>query len=340
MPSTLHQPFVRRLAGSQVPAVGLGMMGMSEFYGAHDDAESLATLHAAFDMGLRHLDSADTYGAGHNEQLLGRFLAELSPAQRAEISFATKFGIDRPPGTYERHIDNSPAYIRAACEASLKRLGLEQIGLYYLHRRDPSVPIEDAMTALAGLRAEGKIAAIGLSEVSLQTLQRAHAVHPVAALQSEYSLWERGAELEMLPATAAMGIAFVAYSPLGRALLSAALPATQDLAPDDFRRILPRFNGAAGEHNRALVAEFAKLADTWGLPASQLALAWILNKQAHVLVIPGTRRRTHLASNWAAGQIRLTTEQLTALDALFAPGSVTGERYTEGGWVGIESPRG
>ncbi|MCV2370574.1 aldo/keto reductase [Roseateles oligotrophus] len=329
----------RRLAGREVPAIGLGLMGMSEFYGAHDDAESLATLHAAFELGLRHFDTADTYGAGHNEQLLGRFVAELKPAQRADLLLSTKFGINRPPGTYERHIDNSPAYIRAACEASLKRLGLEQIGLYYLHRRNPAVPIEVVMETLAALKAEGKIAAIGLSEVSAETLRRAHAVHPVAALQSEYSLWERAAEQEMLPTSAALGVAFVAYSPLGRALLSATMPATQDLAPDDFRRMLPRFNGEAGESNRALAERLATLAAAWSMPASQLALAWILHKQPHVLVIPGTRRQTHLGSNWAACRIDLNAVQMAALDALFAPGAVAGERYTEGGWVGIESAR-
>ncbi|MCV2360733.1 aldo/keto reductase [Paucibacter sp. TC2R-5] len=330
---------IRRLAGQDVPAIGLGLMGMSEFYGAHDDGESLATLHAAFELGVRHLDTADTYGAGHNEQLLGRFVAELKPAQRAELLIATKFGINRPPGTYERHIDNSPAYIRAACEDSLKRLGVEQLGLYYVHRRDPVRPIEAVMDSLVALKAEGKIAAIGLSEVSAQTLRRAHAVHPVAALQSEYSLWERAAEQEMLPTCAALGVAFVAYSPLGRALLSATMPATQDLAPDDFRRMLPRFNGAAGAHNRALVARLAELAAAWGMPPSQLALAWILNKHPHVLVIPGTRRQTHLGSNWSAGQIDLNAVQVDALDALFAAGAVAGERYTEGGWVGIESVR-
>ncbi|MDC8770209.1 aldo/keto reductase [Roseateles albus] len=358
---------IRRLAGQDVPAIGLGLMGMSEFYGAHDDGESLATLHAAFELGVRHLDTADTYGAGHNEQLLGRFVAELKPAQRAELLIATKFGINRPPGShagpqgrriaasspprgskeawdgpalpYERHIDNSPAYIRAACEDSLKRLGVEQLGLYYVHRRDPARPIEAVMDSLVALKAEGKIAAIGLSEVSAQTLRRAHAVHPVAALQSEYSLWERAAEQEMLPTCAALGVAFVAYSPLGRALLSATMPATQDLAPDDFRRMLPRFNGAAGAHNRALVARLAELAAAWGMPPSQLALAWILNKHPHVLVIPGTRRQTHLGSNWSAGQIALNAVQVAALDALFAAGAVAGERYTEGGWVGIESVR-
>ncbi len=330
----------RLLAGQRVPAVGLGLMGMSEFYGAADDAESLATLQAAYDLGQRHFDTADTYGLGHNEQLLGRFLARLSPAQRAELVVASKFGIKRQPGRYEREIDNSPAYIRSACEASLQRLGLEQIGLYYVHRRDPVVPIETVMQTLAALQTEGKIGAIGLSEVSLETLQRAHAVHPVAALQSEYSLWERGAEAQMLPATAALGIAFVAYSPLGRALLSAALPPTQALSPDDFRRILPRFNGEAGEQNRQLAARLAELAAQWELQASQLALAWLLNKQPHLLVIPGTRRQSHLRSNWEAGALTLTPAQMDALDRLFAPGVVAGARYTEGGWVGIESQRG
>ncbi|MEJ6001392.1 aldo/keto reductase [Paucibacter soli] len=329
----------RTLAGRPLPAIGLGCMGMSEFYGASDEAESLATLHAARELGLRHFDTADTYGAGHNEQLLGRFLAQLSPAQRSELLVASKFGIQRPPGTLERHIDNSPAYIRAACEASLQRLGVEQIGLYYVHRRDPAVPIELVMQTLAALKTEGKIGAIGLSEVSAETLRRAHAVHPVAALQSEYSLWERGAEAAMLALTAELGCAFVAYSPLGRALLTAALPATQDLAPNDFRRALPRFNGEAGERNRALAGQLAALAADWGCSAAQLALAWVLNKQPHAHVIPGTRRRQHLRSNWEAAQLVLTAAQLQALDQLFAPGVVAGERYAELGWVGIESAR-
>ena len=327
----------RPLAHRQVPAIGLGLMGMSEFYGATDDAESLATLHAAFELGLRHFDTADTYGAGHNERLLGRFLAELSAAQRAEVMVATKFGIKRPPGTYERHIDNSPAYIRAACEASLQRLGIEQIGLYYVHRRDPAEPIEAVMQTLAALTREGKIAAVGLSEVSLETLTRAHAVHPVAALQSEYSLWERGAEAEMLPATQALGIAFVCYSPLGRALLTATLASTQDLAPDDFRRALPRFNGEAGAQNRALAEQLAALAAGWGHAPSAVALAWILGKQGHAVVIPGTRRQTHLRSNWAAGQLALEAEQMRQLDSLFAVGRASGARYTEAGRIGIES---
>jgi aryl-alcohol dehydrogenase-like predicted oxidoreductase len=331
---------LRRLAGFPLmPAVGLGMMGMSEFYGQTDDVESLNTLHAAFEMGVRHFDTADTYGAGHNEQLLGRFLSELSSAQRAELCIATKFGIRRLPGTYARQIDNTSAYVRAACEASLQRLGVEQIGLYYVHRRDPSVPIETVMETLAALKAAGKIAAIGLSEVSAETLQRAHAVHPVAALQSEYSLWSRGAEAQILPATRALGIAFIAYSPLGRALLSAELAPTQDLASEDFRRVLPRFNGAAGEHNRALVARLAKLAASWGHAPAQVALAWILNKHPNTLVIPGTRRQTHCATNWAAAQIELGTQQVQALDELFAHGAALGERYTEGGWVGIEAAR-
>lgn len=340
MNSQSTTPLQRRLAGRDIPAIGLGLMGMSEFYGAVDDAESLATLHAARELGVRHLDTADTYGSGHNERLLGRFLAELSPAQRAEMLVASKFGIKRPPGTYERHIDNSAAYARAACEASLQRLGLERIELFYVHRRDPAVPIEELMLTLADLKAEGKIGAVGLSEVSEDTLRRAHAVLPVAALQNEYSLWERSAEQAMLAVTAELGVAFVAYSPLGRALLSAQLPATQDLAPDDFRRALPRFNGEAGEHNRQLAERLAALAADWGHSAAQLALAWVLHQQPHTLVIPGTRRQKHLLSNWAAGQIQLEPTQVDTLNRLFAPGSVAGSRYTELGWVGIESARG
>ncbi len=329
----------RPLAGRPVHPVGLGCMGMSEFYGASDDDASLSLLHAAFDAGVRHFDTADTYGSGHNESLLGRFVAELSAGQRAELVLASKFGIQRPPGTYERHIDNSPAYIRAACEASLQRLGVERIGLYYLHRRNPAVPIEAVMEALAALKREGKIGAIGLSEVSAETLKRAHAVHPVAALQSELSLWERGAEDEMLALTAELGTAFVAYSPLGRALLTATLATPEALAENDFRRQLPRFNGTAGAHNRALAAQLAELAQAWGHSASQVALAWVLNKAAHTHVIPGTRRLAYLQSNLAAGAITLDAAQMQALEALFARGAVQGERYTAKGWVGIESTR-
>ena len=331
--------WLRPLAGFQLPAMGLGCMGMSEFYGPSDDEQSLRTLRAAYDRGVRHFDTADTYGSGHNETLLGRFLAGLAPGERAGVCVATKFGIRRTPGTYERNIDNSPDYVKSACEASLRRLGLDCLPLFYVHRRDPAVPIEALMESLVALKTAGKIAAIGLSEVSADTLRRAHAVHPVAALQNEYSLWERGAEAEMLPLCQALGVAFVAYSPLGRALLSAELPPTEELDAKDFRRQLPRFSGEAGAHNRALVAEFSSLAEGWQMKPAQVALAWILSRQPHAHVIPGMRRETHLQANWDGARRTLDAAQLARLDALFAPEAVQGARYTPQGYVGIESPQ-
>ena len=330
-------PLPRPLGQRQVHPLGLGCMGMSEFYGQTDDAQSLATLHMAHGLGVNHFDTADAYGFGHNESLLGRFLRELSPSQRNQVTVATKFGIVREPGRYERRIDNSPAYIRQACDASLQRLGVERIDLYYCHRRDPAVPLEVLMGTLGDLVRAGKIAAVGLSEVSAESLRTAHALHPVAAVQSEYSLWERGAEQAVLPTAQALGIAFVAYSPLGRAFLTDQPPVVDALAPDDFRRALPRFNGAEGQANRSLQQGLAQLAQSAGLPVTTLALAWMLHRHPHVLPIPGTRRSQHLQQNLAAAQATLPAEVMDALDALFAPGRVAGARYTEAGWVGIEA---
>lgn len=338
-PETKRQPAPRPLAGQTVHPIGLGCMGMSEFYGPSDDSESLATLHAAVGLGVQHFDTADTYGFGHNESLLGKFLHELTGAERQRLVVATKFGIVRQEGRYERRIDNSAAYVRQACEASLRRLGVERIDLYYCHRRDPSVPIADLMGSLAQLVKEGKIAAIGLSEVSTATLIEAHAVHPVAALQSEYSLWERGAEAEMLPTTQALGTAFVAYSPLGRAFLTDAPPQVGDLADNDFRRALPRFNGAAGNHNQALQQQLASLANNLGVSTATLALAWMLHRQPNVLPIPGTRRHRHLETNTSAASLALGRDTLDALNRLFALGAAQGERYPDVGWAGIETPR-
>lgn len=335
---THGDPAPRPLAGQPVHPIGLGCMGMSEFYGDSDDQESLATLHAALALGVRHFDTADTYGLGHNETLLGRFLAELTGAERERTLVATKFGIVRQEGRYERRIDNSAAYVRQACEASLRRLGVERIDLYYCHRRDPQVPIADLMGSLAQLVQEGKIAAIGLSEVSAASLREAHAVHPVAALQSEYSLWERGAENALIPTAQALGTAFVAYSPLGRAFLTDAPPQVDDLPDNDFRRALPRFNGDAGAHNRQLQQRLASMADTLKVSTAELALAWVLHKHPHVLPIPGTRRLRHLQSNIGAASLALSPETLAALDQLFPPGAALGERYPEAGWAGIEAP--
>ena len=321
--------------GPMVSALGLGCMGMSEFYGPSDDAESLRTLARALELGVSLFDTADTYGLGHNESLLGRFLDEGGAARRRQAVVASKFGIVREAGTYERRIDNSPAYIRSACEASLRRLGVERIDLYYCHRRDPDVPIEEVVGAMAELVAEGKIGAIGLSEVSVETLRRAHAVHPVAAVQSEYSLWSREPEAGMLAACAELGTAFVAYSPLGRAFLTATVD-TGKLADDDFRKRNPRFSGEAEARNRQLVAALGELAAARGLSNAQLALAWLLNKAPHVIPIPGTRRITYLESNVSAADITLTADELAELDRLFDPLAVAGARYPEGGFVGVE----
>lgn len=323
-------------SGPEVSAIGLGCMGMSEFYGHSDDADSLRTLERALELGITHFDSADTYGLGHNESLLGRFIAQGGPARRRQAVVATKFGIVRAAGQYERRIDNSPAYIRAACEASLQRLGVERIDLYYCHRRDPAVPIEEVMGAMGDLVAAGKVGALGLSEVSIDTLRRAHAVHPIAAVQSEYSLWSRDAERGMLATCAELGVAFVAYSPLGRAFLTGALDVDK-LADDDFRKRNPRFAGEARVKNQQLVDALAALASERGLSSSQLALAWLLNKHPHVVPIPGTRRIAYLESNAQAADVTLTVGELEALDRLFDPQSVAGARYPDAGFVGIET---
>jgi len=306
-------------------------MGMSEFYGPRNDAESLATLEAALAAGIDFFDTADTYGHGDNEELVGRFLK----GKRDKVILATKFGIVRQRNSPERRIDNSPAYIRAACDASLKRLGIERIDLYYMHRRNSETPIEEAVGAMAELVKQGKVKALGLSEVSVDTLRRAHQVHPIAALQTEYSLWSREPEQGLLQACAELGIAFVAYSPLGRAFLTGKVSKPEDLPEGDFRRANPRFQGEALARNNRLADALGKFAAERKATPAQIALAWLLNKHPHVVPIPGTKRRTYLKENAAAAEIKLNTAEIAALDKIFAPGEVAGTRYAEDAMKGL-----
>jgi len=296
-------------------------MGMSEFYGATDDERSIATIHRALDLGVNFLDTADIYGAGHNEQLLGRALAGR---RREEAVVATKFGA-RGQG----NVDSTPEYARQAVDASLARLGIDHIDVYYLHRRNPEVPIEDTVGALADLVAQGKIRHIGLSEVSADTLRRAHAVHPIAALQSEYSLWERGLEAEVLPAARALGIAVVPYSPVGRGFLTGTVTDLNSLAPDDYRRFDPRFQGDNLKRNLTLAERVKTLAKQVGVTPTQLALAWLLHQGPDVIPIPGTKRISYLEQNAAAADVKLNAEILAALDAAVPPGAAAGDRYPE-----------
>ncbi len=320
-----------------ISPIGLGCMGMSEFYGNSDDTQSLTLFDKALALGVNFWDTADTYGFGHNESLIGQWLSQLPEKNRHldSLVIATKFGIVREPNQYQRRIDNSPAYIRRACEASLQRLGVEQIDLYYCHRRNPDTPIEEMMVTLSQLVAEGKIKGIGLSEVSAKSIRQAHAVYPLTAVQTEYSLWSREAEAEVIPTCQELGITFVAYSPLGRAFLTGKLD-TSKLADNDFRQALPRMQGNAKESNLKLLNAFSTLAQQWQMSNAQLCLAWILNKHTHVLPIAGTRREQYLLENAQAATLFLTPEQIKQLDTLFEPKHIAGDRYPDAGWAGIE----
>lgn len=315
-----------------VSALGLGCMGMSEFYGPRDDEASLRVLHQAADLGVDFLDTADMYGPHHNEELLGRFLKETS----APMKIATKFGIVRAPGEYRRSLDNGPDYARRACEGSLRRLGIEQIDLYYVHRVDRERPIEETMEGLARLVAEGKIARIGLCEVSAETLRRAHAVHPVTAVQTEYSLWSRGPEAQILPTCRKLGIGFVPYSPLGRGFLTGRFQDGQ-FEEGDFRASLPRFRGDAVQANRRISDLVAAIADRKGCTAAQLALAWLLAQEQDIVPIPGTKRSAYLRDNVEAVKVRLSKTDLADIDAGLADRPVAGDRYTAEGMKGIDA---
>jgi len=311
--------------GLTVSALGLGAMGTSEFYGTPDEAESLATLARAVDLGITFIDTADMYGRGHNEELVGRAIA----AHRGRVQLATKFGIMRSDDPRARGISGKPEYVWQACEASLKRLGTDYIDLYYQHRVDPTVPIEETIGAVAALVKEGKVRYIGLSEAAPATIRRAHAVHPISALQTEYSLWSRDPEDEILPTLRELGIGFVPYSPLGRGFLSGEVRSVDDLAADDFRRHSPRFQGENFARNLALVDRVRELAAGKGITPSQLALAWLLAQGEDIVPIPGTKRRTYLEENTGALAIRLSAEDLARIEEATPKGAAAGERYPD-----------
>lgn len=317
----------------EVSALGLGCMGMSEFYGPRDDDESFKVLDRAVELGIDFFDTADMYGPHHNEELIGRFLSTRRPTVR----IATKFGIVRAPGEYRRNIDNRADYARQACEGSLRRLGIEQIDLYYVHRVDASTPIEETMEGLAALKREGKIAHIGLCEVNANTLRRAHAVHPITAVQTEYSLWSRDVEKEVLPVCRELGIGFVPYSPLGRGFLTGRFQDAKVFAEGDFRAGLPRFADENITANRQIVDVIAELGQRKGCSPAQIALAWLLAQGDDIVPIPGTKQRRYLEENAASTELELTPEELSALNLAVSRLPVIGERYTPEGMKGVDA---
>ncbi|MBP9026626.1 MAG: aldo/keto reductase [Phycisphaerae bacterium] len=311
--------------GPEVSAIGLGCMAMSEFYGPHDDEQSVNTIRRALDLGVNFLDTADVYGRGHNEELVGRAIR----GRRNRVILASKFGIVRSADPEARGVSGHPKYVKACCDASLKRLGVDTIDVYYQHRVDPQVPIEDTVGAMAELVQAGKVRFLGLSEAGAETLRRAAAVHPITALQSEYSLWTRDVEQEILKTCRELGVGFVAYSPLGRGFLAGQVRRLEDLAENDWRRFNPRFARENFSRNLALVQQLEEFAAGKGCTSAQVALAWLLARGKDIVPIPGTRRIQRLEENIRALEVQLTPGDMQRLDELFQPGAAAGTRYPE-----------